>query len=171
MISYTMQGGVLMKTKIRWKPIIFSILLCWGVGGLASLLTLDGLKAFPMLAQPPLTPPQIVFPVVWTILLTLLGIGFGLAVSAPNTDPIDKERVITSFSVQLTFFFCWMIWFFGLGWYLFAAVWLVGLIVTILWMMGAFRKISILAFRLQIPYLLWCCFALYLNIGVWWLNR
>ena len=166
-----MQGGESMKKQIPWKSIIMSVLFCMAVGCIASILTLDGMKLFQTIRQPPLTPSKSVFPIVWTIMLILIGSGFGLAVSQKNTDPIDKERVIMSFSVQMTFFFCWMIWFFGLGWYAFSSLWMVGLIVSILWMMISFRKVSILAFRLQLPYVIWCLFALYLNIGVWLLNR
>ena len=71
----------------------------------------------------------------------------------------------------MTFFFCWMIWFFGLGWYGFAALWLVGMILSIIWMIRFYGKISPAAAWMQVPYLLWCGFALYLNTGVWLLNR
>ena len=80
------------------------------------------------------------------------------------------ERAEIAYAVQMTFFFCWMIWFFGLGWYGFSALWLVGLIVSVIAMTALYRRISRTAAWMQVPYLLWCCFALYLNIGVWWLN-
>lgn len=160
-----------MKIQISWKSIILSILLCLSVGGIASFLTMDEMKEFSEVLQPPFTPKQIVFPIVWTILLILLGLGFGLSLSQKNIDTLDKERIIVSFSIQLTLFFCWVIWFFGLGWYGFSVLWLIGLIVALIRMMNAFRLASGFAARLQIPYLIWCLFALYLNTGVWWLNR
>ena len=48
----------------------------------------------------------------------------------------------------------------------FAAVWLVALIISVALMINAFSKISRTAAYIQIPYLLWCIFALYLNIGI-----
>ena len=104
-----------MKIQISWKSIILSILLCLSVGGIASFLTMDEMKEFSEVLQPPFTPKQIVFPIVWTILLILLGLGFGLSLSQKNIDTLDKERIIVSFSIQLTLFFCWVIWFCGLG--------------------------------------------------------
>ena len=73
--------------------------------------------------------------------------------------------------MQLTFFFCWMIWFFGLDWYGFAGIWLAAMILAVGVQTGVYRVISKLASNLQIPYLLWSCFALYLNLGVWLLNK
>lgn len=160
-----------MKTQISWKKVLWCVILCLGIGGAASWLTIDGLRAFQTLSKPSLTPPKWAFPVVWSILLILNGIGFGRIVSLKETEIVLHERAISAFSIQITFFFCWMIWFFGLGWYGFAALWTIGLIGSIVYMIFAYRPIDILAARLQIPYLLWSIFALYLNIGVWMLNR
>ena len=159
-----------MNLKRHWKQVLFWVLFCLGTGGLASWLTRKGLRSFDALRRPPLTPPRIVFPAVWSLLLILIGWGYArVRILAP--DSAAKERASLAFSVQMTFFFCWMIWFFGLGWYGFAAVWLGGLIAAVGAMIAVYRGISRLAARLQLPYLIWCCFALYLNLGVWLLNR
>lgn len=161
-----------MNLKKCRKPIILGVILCLLTGGIASWLTIDGLRSFPAIRQPPLTPPMPVFPVVWSILLILMGIGIGqIWCSKSATERALYDNAVTAFWVQLTFFFCWMLWFFGLGWYGFAVIWTIGLIASIVIMIRNYRKISGVAASLQIPYLLWCCFALYLTVGVWWLNR
>ena len=100
----------------------------------------------------------------------LIGLGFALAREhAPDKQTKDKATVV--YAVQMTFFFCWMIWFFNLGWRGFAAIWLLGMILSILAMIAVYRGISRLAAWLQVPYLLWSIFALYLNIGFFILNR
>ena len=153
-----------------WKKAVFWIAFSLGTGFLSSLLTRRGLERFEEIAKPALTPPRIVFPVVWTVLLFMIGFGYALVrEKTMGTKSADNAMVV--FGVHLTFFFCWMIWFFGLGWYGFAALWLVGMILSILAMIAFYRKHSPLAAWLQVPYLVWCCFALYLNIGVWNLNR
>lgn len=43
------------------------------VGGIASWLSGGAMEAFQNLNKPPLSPPGWLFPVVWTILYTLMG--------------------------------------------------------------------------------------------------
>ena len=161
-----------MNLKKCQKPIVFGIVLCLLTGGFASWLTADGLRSFSAMLQPPLTPPMPVFPVVWSLLLILMGIGIGqIWCSRSTAERALYDNAVTAFWVQLTLFLCWMLWFFGLGWYGFAVLWTIGLITSIVIMIRNYSKISGTAASLQIPYLLWCCFALYLTVGVWWLNR
>ncbi len=161
-----------MNLKKCWKPMALGMILCLLTGGIASWLTMDGLRSFSSINQPPLTPPMILFPIVWSILLVLMGIGIGLIrCKKPVTERALYDNAVTAFWVQLTFFFCWMLWFFGLGWFGFAVVWTIGLIASIIIMISSYDKVSRTAALMQLPYLLWCCFALYLTAGVWWLNR
>ena len=152
---------------IHWKNLITAIAIPLAVGGLSAWITKDGMKAFEAVAQPPLTPPMLVFPVVWSILFVLMGIASYLVVMKKDED----TRALTLYAIQLLFNFFWSIWFFNLGWYLFAFLWLVALWVLILATLRAFAKISSAAGCLLLPYLIWVGFAGYLNLGVWWLNR
>ena len=153
-----------------WKQAVIWVLCSLALGGLASFRTRKGLAAFDAVAKPPLTPPRIVFPIAWSVLLILIGLGYALARTRADSTS-QRDAATLAYAVQSVFFFCWMIWFFGLGLYCFSAVWLCGMIVSILAMIRVYRRISPLAANLQIPYLLWCCFALYLNIGVCVRNR
>ncbi len=125
------------------------------------------MKAFETVNQPPLTPPMWLFPVVWSILFVLMGIASYLVVMQKGED----TKALTLYAVQLIFNFFWSIWFFNLGWYLFAFLWLVALWILILATTVAFYRISKPAAWLMLPYLVWVAFAGYLNLGVWWLNR
>ena len=114
-----------------------------------------------------LTPPMWLFPVVWSILFVLMGIASYLVVMQKGED----TKALTLYAVQLIFNFFWSIWFFNLGWYLFAFLWLVALWILIIATTVAFYRISKPAAWLMLPYLVWVAFAGYLNLGVWWLNR
>lgn len=66
-----------MKTgifHIYWKPLIISLLISLGTGGLSALLTSGSMNEYQNLNQPPLAPPGSIFPIVWTILFFLMGI-------------------------------------------------------------------------------------------------
>jgi len=150
------------------KPYLFFILLSLAVGGLSSFAVAKGMPAYQLLYKPPLTPPSIVFPIVWTLLYILMGVS---AARVWLTGSEGRGHAIDVFALQLVLNFFWSIWFFGLQALLFSFMWLLALIIAILWMIRVFSQIDPLAGRLQIPYLLWCTFAAYLNFCFWFLNR
>ena len=119
--------------------------------------------------QPPLSPPAVLFPIVWTVLYALMGIGAARIWLAPKT--AARDRALNLYVAQLIVNFFWSPIFFNVQAYGFALLWLLLLWVLVLWMIMAFRKVDPLAAWLQIPYLVWLTFAAYLNYGVWMLNR
>lgn len=64
----------------------------------------------------------------------------------------------------------WTILFFNLKAFAFSSVWLVILTVLIGLNIVCFGKINVKSAYLLIPYIVWCVFALYLNIGTAALN-
>lgn len=120
------------------------------------------------IVQPPLSPPGWLFPVVWSILYALMGIGAARVYLAPPSK--DRSRGLNLFIAQLVVNFFWSPIFFNLQAFGLAFFWLLLLWGLVLWMILAFRKVDPLAAKLQIPYLIWLTFAAYLNIGVWYLN-
>lgn len=164
---HTMKGVMLMKRK-QYVPYVLFILVPLAAGGLSSIFTSQGMPQYEQLAKPPLTPPGFVFPIAWGILYVLMGIG-AAKVWASGSDA--RNHAIFLFSLQLILNFFWSVWFFGCQWYLFAFVWLLLLIAAIATMSRAFYKIAPIAGWLQLPYLLWCAFAAYLNVGIWLMNR
>lgn len=158
-----------MKTK-PWKVYTFWILLAEAVGGLSGWLTREGSAAFSnTVVQPSLSPPPWVFPVVWSILYALMGIG-AARVRMAGPSPAGT-RGINLFIIQLVVNFFWSLLFFNAQAYGFAFFWLLLLWALVLGMILQFRKTDPTAAKLQIPYLLWLTFAAYLNLGVWYLNR
>ena len=152
-----------------WKNIIFWVILSETVGLIAGLLIRDGTALYGQIViQPPLSPPAWLFPVVWTVLYALMGIGAGL-VSAQSISH-ERDRGLNLMVAQLVVNFFWPLLFFNARAYGFAFLWLLLLLVLVVWMTLEFRKSSPLAAKLQIPYILWLFFAAYLNLGVWYLN-
>ena len=152
--------------KHLWGTYGTWVLFTEAVGGLAGWLTRDGTQLYSqVITKPPLSPPSIVFPIVWVILFALMGIGAARIY-------LSRERTnsLRIFLLQLAFNFFWSILFFNLQAFGAALVWLLILWGLILWMIVTFRKVEPLAAWMQIPYLLWVTFAAYLNYGVWILN-
>ena len=155
--------------KRNWKPYAFWIIFTEAVGGLSGWLTRGGTKLYrTTIIKPPLSPPGIVFPIVWSILFALMGVGAARIYLSPASNA--RSRALGIFLLQLAFNFFWSIIFFNLQSFGLALLWLVVLWVLILWMIKRFHTIDPLSAWMQIPYLLWVTFAAYLNFGVWRLN-
>ena len=146
------------------KPYVYFVALSLGVGALSAFLTRGNMNIYDEITVPPLAPPMWVFPVVWTILYILMGIGAGMVYK-------QEKSVPGVFYTQLAVNFLWSIIFFNMRMFLLSSVWLVLLIFLIWRMIREFRAIDIRASLLQYPYLVWCIFALYLNIAIWLLNK
>lgn len=158
-----------MENKSRNAYIVF-ILISLGVGVLAALLSSGGTQLYnSSLAKPPLSPPAVVFPIVWTVLYTLMGISAARIWLSPES--AERRRGLNIYIAQLIVNFFWSLIFFNAQAFGFAFFWLLLLWVLILWMILTFYKTDKLAALLQIPYLLWVSFAGYLNFMIWQLNR
>lgn len=148
--------------KINIPNLLTAIAIPLATGGLSAWLTRDGMNAFTSVQQPPLSPPMWIFPIVWILLYLLMGVASYLAAEAGAS-----TNAFILYALQLFFNFFWSIWFFGLGWYLFAFLWLLVLWVLILATAVSFYRVSKPAGYLMLPYLLWVTFAAYLNLGVY----
>ena len=145
--------------------LIIAIFIPLAVGVLSSLLS--GSMSYSAFNKPSFSPPSYLFPIVWTVLYILMGISSYIIYSSNSP---DKRKALTTYAIQLFFNFFWSILFFGLSQYLLAFVWLILLIVLIVVMIYQFYQIQPVAAYLQIPYLLWCLFAAYLNFTIYMLN-
>ena len=156
--------------RTQWKQTALWIAVVEAVGVLSGLLSMSAREYFSQTAlQPELTPPGWVFPVVWSVLYALMGIGAVRIWRSQET--AQRNWGLNFFVAQLIFNFFWSLIFFNAQAYGFAAIWL-----GILWLLTAamiltFYRVDPLAACLQVPYLLWLTFAAYLNIAVWQLNR
>ena len=155
--------------KIQMKPLLICLAIPLLVGGLAALLTYRAMDAFSALNQPPLSPPGWLFPVVWTLLYLLMGLGCYMIRQA-NPDPIHKKRAFIWYGVQLGLNFLWPLAFFLLGWHLPAFFLLLAIWADASYMAIQFHRIDKTAGLIQIPYLAWLVFAAYLNLGIYLLN-
>ena len=148
---------------------MFYIVLTEAVGLIAGILIRDGTKIYSeTITKPPLSPPAVLFPIVWTILYALMGFSAARISLSPPT--AARKKALYVYFAQLIFNFFWSIIFFSFQAFGAAFFWLLALWALIVWMILAFKKIDPLAGYLQIPYLVWVTFAGYLNLGVWVLN-
>jgi translocator protein len=121
------------------------------------------------LNKPPLTPPNYIFPIVWT----LLYIGIFLAGSFTDRNIGDRGELTvfrSVFALQLLLNFLWSYLFFGqrnIGGAL-AVNFL--LVLVNLYLLSTMARYSRLSFVIFFLYTVWTIYALYLTWGVWSLN-
>ncbi len=155
-----------MNKPNKISELAIAILIPLAVGSISALLSRN-MALYSSLSKPAFSPPAFLFPLVWTILYILMGISSYLIYSS---DSDQKSDALKTYALQLFFNFCWSIIFFRFSLYLPALIWLVILILLIIKMIRQFYLINPTAAYLQIPYLLWCLFAAYLNFSIYTMN-
>ena len=157
--SYTSNGDIM-----NYKKLFISILIPVLLGSIIGLII--NTDSYDIIIKPVLSPPDWLFPVVWTILYVLMGISSYLIY---RDDGIGSEA-LGVYKLQLFVNLMWSIIFFVFKLYLGSFIWILILDVLVIYMIIKFYKINKMASYLQIPYLLWILFASYLTLGVYLLN-
>ena len=160
---------LVMRQKIAVYAV--SIAIAIGIGGLSALLTMGNMDIYSELRQPPLAPPAILFPIVWTVLYALMGISAAMIYMGRHTEKSERTSALMPYYASLFVNFFWPILFFNFRAFLPAFVWLVLLEFLVVMTMLSYRKFNTGAAYLQIPYALWVAFAGYLNLSIWLLNK
>lgn len=120
------------------------------------------------LNKPPLTPPAGIFAPVWGIIYILMFLSFFIFMSA-KTDK-DKKSGAVFFIIQLLLNFSWSPVFFYLHNIKLSFIIITLIIIFLILTINSFYKVSKISAYLLIPYLVWICFATYLNFGIMMLN-
>lgn len=160
--------GDFMK-KIKWTELLIFVIGTELAGAISGLLAGDFSAFYSTLTKPPLSPPGVVFPVVWAILYAVMGVSAYLVYTS-EAEESEKGKELILYGVQLLVNVMWSIVFFRFEKIGLALGVLILLAVLVSAMILRFRKIRAIAGYINIPYLLWTLFALYLNIGFVVLN-
>jgi len=118
------------------------------------------------LKQSPLTPPSIVFPIVWTILYILLGLSAVFFLMGQALLPNLKSYILP-YEAQMLLNFAWSVVFFGLQKPKISLIIIFGMIALtayLLWI--SWSKKRMVAFWMLLPYFIWIMFAMYLNFYI-----
>ena len=134
------------------------------IGGLITISFKD--PWYSQLVKSNFNPPDWIFAPVWTALYLMMTLAIWFFWHS-------KKRNLSTvylYFIHILFNTTWSIVFFGLHQILLALFVLIGLILMIIILMLRFKRVNIVSYYLMIPYLLWCCFALFLNFNLLILN-
>lgn len=141
--------------------VIVPVIICFLIGFTASYFQKDAIETwYPYLDKPDLTPPNIVFPIAWSIIYLCMGISIGLILISHT---LKKKELTTLFIIQLFLNFAWSILFFYFQNPLLGLIdiLLLDICVTVYTFKSyPVKKVSSILFW---PYIIWIYFATYLN--------
>ena len=134
------------------------------IGGLATFTFKE--PWYSLLNKPIFNPPDWIFGPVWTTLYILMTFSIWLYWHSQN----KVMSTVYIYFIHLIFNTTWSVVFFVFHNIILALLVLLILIVLIINLILRFKRVKILSAYLMIPYLLWCTFALILNVSLIILN-
>jgi translocator protein len=152
-----------MKKRVNWKVLVISLVIVYLVAFVGSLFTSSVTKStWYESIKPSITPPNYVFPIVWSILFFLIALSLYFSwISAKNKEV--KKKIVVVFGINFILNIFWSILYFGLKFPSYAFIEIIFLWISIVLMIYTTNKISKKAAYLLVPYLLWVSFASILN--------
>ena len=134
------------------------------IGGLATINFKE--PWYSLIIRPSFSPPDWVFAPVWTTLYFMMTLSVWLFWHSTNRD----MKTVYIYFIHIIVNTTWSITFFVFHQIAISILVLVILITLIIILIKNFKRVNLISSYLMIPYLLWCCFALVLNISIFVLN-
>jgi tryptophan-rich sensory protein len=149
--------------KIDFKKLILAFSIVAGLVLISMIFTKNQMMLYDKIIRQKIAPPAIVFPIVWTILY------FVITVTLYRF--IDNKKIRNLILLNLVINVIWPILFFKFELFLLSVFWLILIIITLIYeLIKIYKEDKLFAF-INIPYLIWLFFALYLNIMIFLLNK
>lgn len=155
--------------KNNWLGIIVSIIIIESLGFLSSKLTGDISSIYNQLNLPIFSPPNIIFPIVWSVLYAFMGIAIYIIINS-DANIFNKAVSLALFLIQLLLNLSWTVIFFKFELFGIGIIIIIAIVILVTIMLLFFYDISKFSALLMIPYIIWLLIAFYLAVGVYILN-
>ena len=153
--------------KNKFFSFVLFLIITYSASFIGGLVTISFKEPwYSELVKSNYNPPDWVFAPIWTTLYLMMTLAIWSFWHSKNRD----IKTIYIYFIHIVFNTTWSIVFFGLHQILLALVVLMILIFLIIILILRFKRINSISYYLMIPYLLWCCYALFLNINLLILN-
>ena len=153
--------------KNKFLSFIYFLLVTFGASAIGTLATINYKDPwYSLLNQPIFNPPDWVFGPVWTTLYLMMTLAIWLFWNSKSRN----INTVYVYLIHLVFNTTWSVVFFvfhNMLLALFVLILLIGLIINLIL---RFKRVNVVSSYLMIPYLLWCSFALFLNINLIMIN-
>jgi benzodiazapine receptor len=165
-VSEIASKGQLRASYFRWAVVLVPLVLL--LGFLSSSLAPSGSENawYQALAKPNVRPPDIAFPIVWTVLYALMGLALAMVANARGSR--GRGIAVALFAAQLLANLVWTPLFFGAHQVTLGFWWILLILALAIATTFAFTRVRRAAAWLMVPYLGWLCIAAALN---WQIDR
>lgn len=157
------------RTKQALKSFLIIVVFFQAMGGLMGWITAQGVDDwYQTLQRSPLTPPDAVFGIVWSILYLLLAISFWLLWKSPDTG--QKKFILALFVSHMILNWLWSPLFFvvhALGASVIVILVMIFTAAMLAWLLWPQDKRAAIIFA---PYIAWLLFAAHLSHFIWKAN-
>ncbi len=153
--------------KNKFLSLLLFFIITFSASFIGSLVTIS-LKEpwYSQLIKSKFNPPEWIFAPVWTTLYLMMTLAIWFFWHSKNRD----MNTIYIYFIHIIFNTTWSIVFFGLHQIFLALIVLIILIGLIITLIIRYKRVNFVSYYLMIPYLLWCSYALFLNINLLILN-
>ena len=153
--------------KNKFLSFLIFALITYSASFIGSIATITYKEPwYSSLTKASFNPPDWIFAPVWTTLYLFMTIAIWAAWHKNYRD----VNLVFYYLIHLVFNTTWSIVFFGLHQILLALIVLMILIALIIILILRFKRVNYVSSYLMIPYLLWSCYALFLNFNLYILN-
>ena len=153
--------------KNKFFTFLLFALITYSASAIGGLVTMSSKEPwYSLINKPSFNPPSWIFAPVWTTLYLMMTIAIWFFWHSKNKD----MNTIYIYFIHIVFNTTWSVVFFGFHKIFYAMLILIVLIFLIIILIIRFKRVNMLSYYLMIPYLLWCCYALILNLNLVLLN-
>ncbi len=151
---------------LRWAVVVVPLILLLGFASGRSVPSGDASAWYVALAKPAATPPDWVFPVVWSLLYVLIALALATVLNARGAR--GRGLAVALFAIGFALALAWQPVFFGAHRVGVALLVIVGMLLVGVATTLAFGRIRAAAAWLMVPYLVWVSMA---GVLTWQVGR
>lgn len=153
----------LRASLVRWSLVLVPLLVLLGFLSGQAAQSGPGNPWFDALEKPGIFPPPATFGIVWTVLYVVMGIALAMICAARGAR--GRGLAVIAFAVQFMLNLAWSPVFFGAH-QITGGLIVIGILdVAVIATIALFGRVRPVAAWLLVPYLVWICFATYLNFA------
>ena len=158
---------IIIMIKNKFLTFILFFVITYSASLIGGLATINFKEPwYSLIIRPSFSPPDWVFAPVWTTLYFMMTLAVWLFWHSTNRD----MKTIYIYFIHIIVNTTWSITFFVFHQIAISILVLIILITLIIILIKNFKRVNLISSYLMIPYLLWCCFALVLNVSIFVLN-